>query len=62
MEVPSKLNEYPVGTTRPTTDLLQPIFSSFVIRLGKAASEEDVPRTISNSSLMYFIKCQIFNL
>ena len=59
MLVPSKLKEYPAGTTRPTTDLEQPIFSNFFINDGKAASDEEVPNTINNSSLMNFKKLQI---
>jgi hypothetical protein len=51
--VPSKLKEYPAGTTKPTTDLWQPICSNFSINDGNAASEEEVPNTISNSFLMY---------
>ena len=52
MEVPSKLNEYPAGITKPTTDFEQPIFSSFSINEGNAASEEEVPNTMSNSFLI----------
>lgn len=36
------------------TDFEHPIFSSFSINEGKAASDEDVPSTISSSSLIYF--------
>src|SRR5437870_3781145 len=42
MEVPSRLNEYPEGTTRPTTDFEQPSSSSFRISPGRAGSEEEV--------------------
>jgi len=52
MLVPSRLNEYPVGTTSPTTDLEQPSRSSFSISEGSALSDDEVPSTISNSSLM----------
>ena len=59
MEVPSKLKEYPVGTTNPTTDLEQPIFSNLFIREGIAGSEEEVANTISNSSLILLINLKI---
>jgi hypothetical protein len=52
--VPSRLKEYPAGTTRPTTDFVHPILSSFSISDGSPASDEEVPNTINNSSLMYF--------
>ena len=40
--VPSRLNEYPVGTTIPTTGRDTPRCSSFAINRGSAVSEEDV--------------------
>ena len=52
--MPSKLKEYPVGTTKPTTDLLQPIASNFFINEGNADSDDDVANTINNSSLISF--------
>src|SRR5258708_3958474 len=39
MLVPSRLNEYPVGTTSPTTDLEQLSRSSFSIKDGSALSD-----------------------
>jgi hypothetical protein len=53
MAVPSRSKEYRVGITSPNTDLCAPSVSSFAIIRGNAASEDDVPRTISSSSLMY---------
>ena len=38
------------GTTSPTTALRQPACSIFSIRLGNAASEDEVPSTSSSSS------------
>ena len=38
--------------TRPTTDFSQPRFSIFAIMRGSADSDDDVPSTISSSSLM----------
>src|SRR5712692_2966769 len=53
MDVPSRLNEYPVGTTRPTTGFAQPRYSSFAISRGRADSDEEVPSTMRISSPMY---------
>ena len=62
MDVPSRLNEYPVGITSPTTGLEQPNFSIFNIILGSTDSDEDVPRTITISCLMNFRYFQRLNL
>ncbi|CNU72047.1 Uncharacterised protein [Salmonella enterica subsp. enterica serovar Bovismorbificans] len=48
--MPSRLNEYPVGITSPTTDLRHPSFSILSSIRGNADSEEEVPSTMSNSS------------
>src|ERR1035441_1310990 len=53
MAVPSRLKEYPEGTTRPTTDFEQPNRSSLTMMRGKATSEEEGPSTSSSSSLRY---------
>ena len=42
----------------PTTDFAQPARSSLVIRAGSAASEEEVPITMSKSSRTYLITFQ----
>src|SRR4029450_9514219 len=60
MQVPSRLNEYPVGMTSPTTDSLHPRFSSLLIMRGNTDSEEDVPSTIKSSSLMYLMNFQMW--
>ena len=52
MFVPSRLNEYPDGTTSPTTDFEQPSRSSFCINGTSADSDDEVPSTVSSSSLM----------
>lgn len=39
-----------LGTTRPTTDFLQPAFSIFSISEGRADSDDEVPSTSSSSS------------
>ena len=51
MLVPSRLKEYPVGTTSPTTERLHPACSSLRISDGSADSEELVPSTSQSSSL-----------
>src|SRR3954449_7467324 len=56
MFVPSRLKLYPVGITRPTTGLDAPRPSIFSIICGSTVSEEEVPSTISSSSLMYTMK------
>ena len=61
MLVPSRLKEYPVGTTSPTTDFEAPSRSSFSISWGSALSEDDVPNTSSSSSLMYPINRKMLN-
>ena len=48
-----------MGTTRPTTEREQPIFSSLFISLGSADSDELVPSTISSSSRMYLMNLTI---
>ena len=50
MAVPSRLNEYPVGSTSPTTPRLQPSRSSFISSRGSTGSLEEVPSTTSSSS------------
>ena len=50
MQVPSRLNEYPDGTTRPTTERWHPSFSSLSISRGSTDSDEDVPSTMNSSS------------
>ncbi len=52
MLVPSVLNVYPVGTTRPTKALEHPSFSSLAINVGIAGSEELIASTSRISSLM----------
>ena len=59
--MPSRLNEYPAGITRPTVDLVTPRFSIFAIIRGRTDSDDDVPRTISSSSLMYAMNLKIEN-
>src|SRR2546421_4145609 len=46
---PSRLNEYPVGTTSPTTLRLQPKPSSRPMSCGRTLSDEDVPSTTYSS-------------
>src|SRR6476469_9620932 len=53
MHVPSRLNEYPIGTTNPTTCSEQPAYSSFLISEGSAVSEDVVARTTNISSFKY---------
>ena len=48
--MPSRLNEYPVGMTIPTTPREQPSRSSFSIMRGSTDSDDEVPRTIHSSS------------
>ena len=52
MQVPSRLNEYPAGTTRPTTGFEQPRVSILAISPGNAVSEDEVPITRKISSRM----------
>ena len=52
MHVPSRLNEYPVGMVSPTTDLAAPAFSSLAMIRGSTDSDDEVPSTISSSSLI----------
>ena len=59
MQVPSRLNEYPVGMTSPTTDSSQPSSSMRAIILGSTLSEDEVPRTINSSSLMNRMKLKM---
>ena len=59
--MPSRLNEYPVGITRPTTGFEHPRFSILTIIRGSTDSDEDVPRTIRISSRMYLMKRQMLN-
>src|ERR1700688_4269073 len=53
MHCPSGLKVSPDGTTRPTTDLEQPMFSSLRIICGMTDSDELVPSTVKISSFMY---------
>ena len=52
MFVPSMLNDMPDGTTSPTTGFEHPSFSSFCINGTSADSDDEVPSTVSTSSLM----------
>src|ERR1700733_4886995 len=52
-QVPSRLNEYPVGTTRPTTVSSQPSARILRITCGSTVSVEVVAATITISSRMY---------
>src|SRR3954447_11010867 len=61
MQVPSRLNEYPVGITRPTVCRDAPADSSFVRNRGSTVSDDDVPRMISNSSLISRISLNTLN-
>src|SRR5438093_2636537 len=54
MHWPSGLKVRPDGTTRPTTGLDTPAFSSLRISCGTTDSDELVPSTVKISSLMYF--------
>src|ERR1700757_4382023 len=54
MHCPSGLKVRPDGTTRPTTGLDTPAFSSLRISCGTTDSDEPVPSTVKTSSLMYF--------
>ena len=45
--------------SRPTTDFLAPKFSILAIMRGSTDSDDDVPSTISSSSLMYLMNFQI---
>ncbi len=40
--MPSRLNEYPVGPTRPTVDVSMPACAILAIRRGSADSDDDV--------------------
>ena len=48
-----------MGTTKPTTGAEQPTLFSLFIKLGKAASDDEVPSTISNSSFKKIINLKI---
>ena len=61
MQVPSRLNEYPVGITSPTTEVSQPRFSILAIMRGSTDSEDEVPSTMRSSSLMYLMNLKIEN-
>ncbi len=50
MDAPSRLKEYPVGTTRPTASSRQPAWRSFCIMRGMTVSLEAVPSASSISS------------
>ena len=50
--LPSRLNEYPVGSTNAMIRLGSPNFSSDSIARGSAASLEAVENAISHGSLM----------
>src|SRR3954447_4784397 len=51
MQVPSRLNEYPVGSTTPTVCLEAPASWSLASSRGSTVSDDDVPTMISSSSL-----------
>src|SRR5579862_6886853 len=53
MHWPSGLKVRPDGTTRPTTGLDTPAFSSLRISCGITDSDELVPSTVTSSSFMY---------
>src|SRR6187399_1532151 len=61
MHWPSGLKVRPEGTTRPTTGLETPAFSSLRMSCGTTDSEELVPSTVKISSLMYFRNFQRLN-
>ena len=50
-----------MGITSPTTEASQPRFSILAIMRGSTDSEDEVPRTISNSSLMYLMNLKMEN-
>src|SRR3954449_5130133 len=50
MQVPSRLNEYPVGSTTPTVCLEAPASWSLASSRGSTVSDDDVPTMISSSS------------
>src|SRR3954453_20565054 len=51
MQVPSRLTEYPVGSTTPTVCLDAPALCSLASSRGSTVSEDEVPTMISSSSL-----------
>src|SRR6185437_5364175 len=51
--VPSRLNEYPVGITNPTTDSSHPSSRSLCISRGNTVSVDVVAATITISSRIY---------
>ena len=53
MAVPSRLNEYPVGTTTPTVERETPRCSILAISRGSADSEDDVDTIRRNSRARY---------
>src|SRR5919107_5929548 len=61
MQVPSRLNEYPVGITRPTVCRDAPADSSLVSSRGSTVSDDDVPTMISSSSLISRISLNTLN-
>ena len=50
-----------MGITSPTTDVSQPRFSILAIMRGSTDSDDEVPRTMSSSSLMYLMNLRIEN-
>ena len=60
MAVPSRLNEYPVGTVMPTTGLDTPRCSILAIRRGRAASDEEVLTISRYSRARYFMSEKMF--
>ena len=53
--MPSRLNEYPVGTVMPTTGFETPRCSILAMRRGSAASDDEVPTMSRYSRPRYFI-------
>src|SRR2546429_357149 len=51
MALPSRLKEQPIGNTSPDTPFRHPSCSSLRSAPGSAGSDDDVPSTISSSSL-----------
>src|SRR6476619_2670501 len=61
MQVPSRLNEYPVGITRPTVCREAPADSSLVSSRGSTVSDDEVPTMMSSSSLINRISLRMLN-
>ena len=61
MHVPSRLNEYPVGSTMLTVERDAPADSSLASRRGSTVSDEDVPTMMRISSLIIRISLKMLN-